>query len=308
MGDILFLYAFIGMLAYLFRNRKPRTLVIVACCLLPVTLLMTIGMGASMQKLQIYAGEVAALSAAGEEITEEQQAALDSWDAQRSMMAPDAETVRDDVKVHLGTYADILEVRVPFYGVLAAFMPFFMGWRVLALMLIGMTLMKLGVLAAERSVRYYRNMILICYCVGLPLSAYSAFDLYAHGFNPLYFFGPGGVPNYIGSIIVGLGHIGLVMLMIKTGFAQGLLQRFAAVGRMALTNYLMHSVILTTVFYGYGLGLYASVPRFQQMGFVAAVIVFQLIVSPWWLARYRFGPVEWLWRSLTYWKRQQMVR
>ena len=118
----------------------------------------------------------------------------------------------------------------------------------------------------------------------------------------------GGLSNYVGSIVVGLGHIGLVMLLVKTGFLQGLLQRFASVGRMALTNYLLHSVILTTVFYGYGFGLYGEIPRFWQMGFVVAVIMLQLVLSPWWLARYRFGPVEWLWRSLTYWKRQPMAR
>ena len=75
---------------------------------------------------------------------------------------------------------------------------------------------------------------------------------------------------------------------------------------MALTNYLSHSIILTTAFYGYGLGLFGSVPRFWQMGFVVAVIVLQLLWSPWWLARFRFGPVEWLWRSLTYGKKQPM--
>jgi uncharacterized protein len=98
------------------------------------------------------------------------------------------------------------------------------------------------------------------------------------------------------------------MLLIKGGLMQKLLQRFAAVGRMALSNYLMHSIILTTVFYGYGLGLYGSISRFGQMGFVVAVIALQLLLSPWWLARYRFGPLEWLWRSLTYWKRQPMLR
>ena len=81
-----------------------------------------------------------------------------------------------------------------------------------------------------------------------------------------------------------------------------------AVGRLALTNYLLHSVILTTVFYGYGLGLYGEVPRFWQMGFVVAVVGLQLVLSPWWLARYRFGPVEWFGRSLTYWQRQPMRR
>jgi uncharacterized protein len=66
----------------------------------------------------------------------------------------------------------------------------------------------------------------------------------------------------------------------------------------------MHSLILTTVFYGYGLGLYGTVPRFWQMAFVAAVIGLQLWLSPIWLRNFRFGPVEWLWRSLTYWRRQ----
>ncbi len=100
--------------------------------------------------------------------------------------------------------------------------------------------------------------------------------------------------------------IGLVMLIIKSGVLQRLMTRFAAVGRMALSNYLMHSLILTTVFYGYGLGLYGTIPRFWQMGFVIGVITLQLFLSTWWLSRYRFGPVEWLWRSLTYWQRQPM--
>jgi uncharacterized protein len=98
------------------------------------------------------------------------------------------------------------------------------------------------------------------------------------------------------------------MTLIKSGAASRLMARFAAVGRMAFTNYLMHSVILTTVFYGYGLGLYADVPRAWQMAFVVAVIGFQLWFSPIWLKVYRFGPAEWLWRSLTYWRRQPMRR
>jgi uncharacterized protein len=168
--------------------------------------------------------------------------------------------------------------------------------------------MKIGVLGAERSAGFYRAMMVVCYGIGLPLTAYSALDLHAHGFDALYAMSAGSSANYFGSIVVGLGHVALVMLLIKSGFVQGLLRRFAAVGRMALSNYLMHSIILTSVFYGYGLGLYASIPRFWQMGFVAAVIGLQLVLSPWWLARYEFGPAEWLWRSLTYWKRQPMAR
>jgi len=308
-GDILFMYAAIGMLAYLFRNRTPRTLLIVACCLLPITLIMMFGMGFQTQIFQAKAGEVAALVEDGAELSKEQQDLLDQWDQQRPMMAPTAEDIAENVAVHLGSYAEITAFRIPTVIMMQIFGTLFFGlWRVTALMLIGMALMKTGVLTAAKSAKFYRNMLLICYGIGLPLTTYSAFDLYAHDFNALYAFQAGGIPNFFGSIIVGLGHVAVVMLMIKTGFVRNLLSRFAAVGRMALTNYLMHSVILTTIFYGYGLGLYGSVPRFQQMGFVVAVIALQLLLSQWWLARYRFGPVEWLWRSLTYWQRQRMVR
>jgi uncharacterized protein len=171
-------------------------------------------------------------------------------------------------------------------------------------MMIGMAMMKLGVLTGERSASFYRKMMFAGYLIGLPLTIFSASDLYAHQFDPLYVMRGGGIANYWGSVIVAFGHIGSVMLIVKTGALQKLMARFASVGRMALTNYLMHSVILTTVFYGYGFGLYGTIPRFWQMGFVVAVIGLQLMLSPWWLSRYRFGPVEWLWRSLTYWKRQ----
>jgi len=301
-GDILFLYAVVGMLAYLFRNRRPRTLIVIACVLLPVVVLMSYGTGFSMQKLQSKAAQVHVLVEAGDEVSEEQQAVLDKWDEQRPMMAPDAETIQQDVVTHLGSYFDIAAERIPL-----AMVAFF-GWRVLALMLLGMALMKTGVLSAQRTSSFYRNMMLICYGLGLPLTIYSAVDLYAHEFVALYVFKVGGIANYFGSILVGLGHIALLMLLLRGGYVQQLLQRFAAVGRMALSNYLMHSVLLTTVFYGYGLGLYGSVSRFGQMGFVLGVIALQLVLSPWWLARYRFGPVEWLWRSLTYWKRQPMLR
>ncbi|WP_174730731.1 DUF418 domain-containing protein [Mesobacillus harenae] len=80
---------------------------------------------------------------------------------------------------------------------------------------------------------------------------------------------------------------------------------FAAVGRMSISNYLFQSVLLTTVFYGYGLGYYGKVSLFT--GSVGAVLVFalQIILSNWWLNRYHFGPVEWVWRNVTYLESQK---
>jgi uncharacterized protein len=231
-GDILFMYAAIGMLAYLFRNRTPRTLIIIACLLLPIALLLSSGMGKQMQALQAKAAEITAQAEAGDDISDEQRRLLDDWDQQRAFMAPTAADVQADVAVHLGSYAEITAKRIPTAMMMQIFGTLFFGlWRVTALMLIGMALMKTGVLAAEKSTRFYRNMLLLCYGIGLPLTVFSAFDLYTHDFAAMYAFQAGAIPNYFGSIIVGLGHIAAVMLMIKSGFAQKLLRRFAAVGR-----------------------------------------------------------------------------
>ena len=116
------------------------------------------------------------------------------------------------------------------------------------------------------------------------------------------------VSNFWGSIFVAMGHVGLVMSLVRAGALVALQKRFAAVGRMAFTNYLAHSLVMTTIFYGYGFNLYTEIPRFYQMGFVAALIGLQLLYSPWWLQRFRFGPAEWLWRSMTYWRLQPMAR
>ena len=75
---------------------------------------------------------------------------------------------------------------------------------------------------------------------------------------------------------------------------------------MALTNYLTHSIVCTTLFYGYGFGLFGQINRTGLAAIVLAIWIFQLIVSPIWLKYFRFGPAEWLWRSLTYWRIQPM--
>jgi uncharacterized protein len=97
--------------------------------------------------------------------------------------------------------------------------------------------------------------------------------------------------------------VGAVLLIYRSGAFPRLTRRLAAVGRMALSNYLFDSVVFTTVFDGYGLGLYGTIHRPMLHAFVLAVWAFQLWISPLWLGAFRYGPAEWLWRSLTYWKR-----
>jgi uncharacterized protein len=97
-------------------------------------------------------------------------------------------------------------------------------------------------------------------------------------------------------------------LLLRKRFFKRLFGWLAPLGRMALTNYLTHSLVFSTLFYGYGAGWFGQVPRFQQMGLVAAMILFQAIFSRIWLANFNYGPMEWLWRSATYLKWQPLRR
>jgi uncharacterized protein len=94
------------------------------------------------------------------------------------------------------------------------------------------------------------------------------------------------------------------MLICKSTCLRRITGRFAAAGRMALTNYLLQAIICTTIFYGHGLGLFGQVERTGQILIVFGVWIIQLWVSPVWLRYFRFGPAEWIWRSLTYWRLQ----
>ena len=308
-GDILFHYAFCGMLIYPFRRRSPTTLIIIGVVLLLVSLPLSTAMGTFMTGQRDAAAEAQARLDRGEELDDKEKETLEGWEEMAKMTAPTEEEILRQVAAYRGDYLGIVRERAPTVLMMQTFGTFtFIIWRVGGLMFLGMALMKLGVFSAARSAGFYRACVGLGYGLGLPLAAFSAYDLNAHGFDFFYVMRLGIYSNYFGSIAVGFGHLGVVMLVCRSGVLPRLRARLAAVGRMALTNYLMHTLLLTSVFYGYGLGLFGHVNRFPQMGFVVAVLALQLWWSPLWLRRFRFGPFEWLWRSLTYWQRQPMRR
>ena len=177
-------------------------------------------------------------------------------------------------------------------------------WRVGGVMLLGMALYKKGVLTGERSTAFYRRLVAggvvgvgivvagVAYVEANDWSAGAA--LYWRQFN------------YVGSLFVAGGYVGLVTLFVRWR-GEGLATRaLAAVGRTAFTNYLLQTVVATTIFYGHGLGLFGSVSRVEAMGIVVAIWAVQVPLSVLWLRYFRFGPVEWVWRTLTYGEAQPM--
>ena len=174
------------------------------------------------------------------------------------------------------------------------------AWKVSGLMLIGMALFKLRVLSAQRSVEFYRRMAALGFGIGLPIVAFGVWSNFQAGWTIPYSLFLGSQYNYWGSLVVALGWVGAVMWWYRSGWAAALQRRLIAVGRMAFTNYIMQTVLCTSIFYGTGLGLFGRVERIGQFAIVVAVWVVQLTLSPLWLRRHATGPLEWLWRSFTY--------
>ena len=277
-GDILFLYAVCGMLVYPLRRQPPGRLLVLGAVLVGVASAILVVTGLS---LPYWPGE------------ERAEFLTDAWQPTPAMI--DAE-----LGAYRGGWLDQQPVRSKAAFEFETFVLLIWGlWRAGGLMLIGMALFAQGVFSARRSFRFYAALISLALAIGLPIQGYGISLDFERGWSAWSFF-LGAQFNYWGSLVVSLGYVGAVMLACQRPALRRFTRPFASVGQTALTNYLLQTVICTTIFYGHGLGWFGSVDRVGQAGVVAGVWAAQLIASPLWLHRYRFGPAEWVWRSLTY--------
>ena len=286
-GDILFTYALSGMVAFLARKWKPRTLIVSGLLFVAVSPVLFTGSWASFPYWP------------------KKQAT----DMEQQMWAPtQAQVAKELATYRAGWLTEEKDRVVQNVGMQVQGNLFLAFWRAYGLMLAGMGLFKLGVFSAKAPARVYGWFMAIGLAVGLPVIAFGVHQEFAHqwAFRQTFFLDFQW--NYWASLLMCLFWIGLVMLMCQKGWLRGAQRSLGAVGRMAFTNYLMDTIVCTFLFYGWGLGLFGKVSRVQQFEIVLVIWAAQLIVSPLWLARFQFGPFEWIWRSLTYWKAQPMRR
>jgi uncharacterized protein len=285
-GDILVPYAVCGFVVYLFRRRAPLTLFICGVLSLSVAWLFMFLGGTFMPQAP----------------PEAQQEILNFW-------SPSRQAIDEEIAAFQGGWLAQMPKRAEFaIGMHTFEMWIWAVWRAGGLMLIGMALLKWGVITGERPASFYARMSAAGFVLGLPLIAYGVMQMQAHQWEALYSFFMGGQYNYWGSVMVSSGWIGLMLLLWKRDALGGLKARLVAVGRTAFSCYIGTSLICTFIFYGHGLGLFGRVGRPGQWLVTVLVWIVMLIAAPWWLERYRFGPLEWLWRTLTYGERQPMRR
>jgi uncharacterized protein len=304
-GDILYTYGMTGLVLYHFRNLPARRL----CQLAIVVLLMLAALHSAMHvQARMLKNEVDAINALpeGTPLNAEQSETLATWDnfLEQQFMAPDAIAEERQIKqggyVENFVFAASANVFIQTIGFIANTF-----WDALAMMLLGMAFMKWGLFDASRSSGFYWRLCLLGFGLGIPLNAWetltfvnSDFQIYWATFNR---------PSYdLGRLLLAIGYTGLIMLICKAGILSALMAGLARVGQMALSNYLMQSVICNFIFLGFGLGLAGQLQRVEIYVVVIGVWLFQYFFSVWWLSRFRFGPLEWLWRSMTYSKRQPL--
>ena len=325
-GDVLVWYALCGFLLYPFRKLRPRTLIItgVCCNLLMVPLLLSFkygGMPYMKATAERFNAKEDAWKAAMKDHPDDKNIGMlkpggwdegvrDAWKEMKDE-PPKREDFLKQIATHRSGYFKIVKERAK-QLIWGQTMGFVVGiwWLVGGRMLIGMGLMKLGVFSSQLSHRTYVMMMVWGYGIGMPLLIFDTYHQITNDFfvghNLSYMLAGWEFLLLYGSLPVVIGHIGLVMLICQTGAIPWLTRRLAAVGRMALSNYLFDSIVFTTIFYGYGFDLFATIHRPMLYLMVLMVWTFQLVISPIWLEHFRFGPAEWLWRSLTYWRFQSM--
>lgn len=284
-GDILFCYGVCGSLIYRARKWPARRLLGAAI------LVLLFGSAIGFASAHFFSRFPASL----------QEFARESWQPPRYVVADQLAAYRG------GWWAQNSQRAVQAFALnTIAFL--FYGWRVVGLMLAGMALFKFDVLTARRSTKFYAWMVALGFGAGIPLASYGAGRIMQSGFAFPYAQFVGHQYNYWDSMTVATGWIGLMMLLAKRFGGSPRVRPLASAGQIALTNYLGQTLLCTTIFYGHGLGLYGRVTRVQQLEIVLAIWCFQLAFSSLWLRYFRFGPFEWLWRSLTYRHLQPMRR
>jgi uncharacterized protein len=307
-GDILFFYGVIGLFLFPFRKLSGRTLIIAGI----VVLLVHVGRewvfhARTMERTRADAVAADTAAAAGATPTSEQKAAQESWANRLKQAHPAPEALEKEIAAYRGSYLDALRERAGFLSreqANALYSFFFLDAG--GMMLLGMGLFKLGFLSAAGARHIYWIVAAVGFALGLPLAAWAVRGAVTSGFDPVTM-AYGDVVRAAARVPIALAHVAVVMLICQAGILGGLTRRLGAVGQMAFSNYILTSLICTTVFYGYGVGLFGYLQRYQIYYVVAAVWLVQLVVSPIWLRHFRFGPLEWLWRSLTYLERQPLL-
>jgi uncharacterized protein len=311
-GDILFHYAICGLVLLAFRSISPKKLLLGSLVCLSLLVIIQ-NKDFYTEKQKILRGEVAALlDTSIVKLTSAQKKSIAEMNAIKNKYNPKNRKITIENQIHtfrsgyftLFKYQANKSVLSQTYGFY-----YFHFFDVLVFMFAGMAFFKMGILQGDASIKIYAWMAGIGLILGLGLSylhlrplllfkfdnyesiKYKSFEIYE-------------LQRYVRSV----GIFGFIMLAYKSFWLKRFFDLMRPVGQMAFTNYLSQSFVCGIIFYGCGMGLFGKFERYELYYIVLVIWLIQIVWSYIWLKYFRFGPVEWLWRSLTYWKLQPLKK
>ncbi|WP_380778534.1 DUF418 domain-containing protein [Sphingomonas sp. R86520] len=285
-GDILLHYALVGCAAFLFHRLPTRALILVGLMLVVLQVIEGVILAG-------YAFELRAAAFAPNASAK----AVTSWQTFAATFGgPTPHEITRQIAIGRGGYAGQLAQRwenpVGPFAVIAM-----VGAETLGYMLLGMAGLRSGFLTGAWSRRTYRWIAIVCVGIGGIAYAFIAAVEIGHNFDPRYvLFSWITLSTPVRPIMI-VGYAALIILLGRPG--GWLTTRVAAAGRMAFSNYIGTSLVCTTMFYGFGFDLFGYLTRAQLYIVVVLVWIAMLAWSKPWLDRYRYGPLEWVWRSLS---------
>lgn len=283
-GDILFLYASVGCIAFGFRKWEARRLIKWAIGLFTLGVVLTsLFFGAQLFVANQAGNPASPMAEAGRDLLEE-YGEID-------------QEVIEERALYRGPYGPILDERLgsaanPVIGVLMTML------ETLPLMMLGMALFRNGFLTGSWTSQAYRRTALRWLPPGIALTLIVGWVQWRAGFDYIVAVNAFMAWSGPGRLMMTIAYAALLVLLIRRAAASAFIARVAATGRAAFSNYLGTSIVMTTIFYGYGLGLFGDVGRWTLYLYCIAMWAVMLLWSKPWLDRFNYGPLEWLWRSL----------
>ncbi|QDP19173.1 DUF418 domain-containing protein [Sphingomonas xanthus] len=287
-GDILALYAMCGMIIYVFRKQSPRALIGWAVVLIGLSV--------------IFYGLVSWVASMAGSPGLSPEAAAGAIEARRALeleVGANSGKIASELAIYRSGYAEIVDYRLGKMTWMPFTSLFGYGLETVALMLIGMAMYKSGFVTGDWPRASYRRWAIWGLALGLPPLVLLASRIVTTDFDTPLLFASLVAISAPFDIPVAIAIAALLILWIGSGAAPALRDRVAAAGRMAFTNYLATSLVMTSLFYGYGLGLFGLVERAALWLPVISMWALMLAWSKPWLDRFHYGPLEWLWRSLS---------
>lgn len=307
-GEILFAYSIGGLLMFAFRKMAPRWLLLIAAALLFTSVIASIGAFQSLEHASQAASSAESAKSSGQKLSKDEETAITEWKKSESEFSPGDEDLKPIMLIHRGGYIDAVVGQFPMsYDFQWTHLPWWLFFDMIPFMMIGMAFLGLGILSGMKSARFYAKMLIIGYGIGLPLNLYELTIFQSSGFT-LLGFSQAAITYEISRLAMVVGHLGLFLSIIRGQWLKPVQRALAATGQMALSNYVGQTLMCTVFFFGFGFNMFNRLERHELFYVVAAIWALELTWSPIWLKYFRFGPLEWLWRSLTYWQRQPMRR